>query len=182
MRATRICSVVGCGKKHYCRSYCLPHYQRVRHHGSPDAVKYGPMETRFWRQVMPVTESGCWLWIGCVNAHGYGRLNVDGTDVQLAHRVSWVIHRGAIPDGLCHKCDTPPCVNPDHLFLGDSKANMRDAMNKGRCKGAPRKLTDEQVREVRRRQLWTPDAAARELGVTPGYIRELRNFAYRERA
>lgn len=64
---------------------------------------------------------------------GYGQMNVGGRP-QLAHRLSWQIHRGAIPEGMyvCHKCDTPACVNPEHLFVGSSMDNARDKCAKGR--------------------------------------------------
>lgn len=74
----------------------------------------------------------CWMWTASCG-HGYGRLNT-GERVHRAHRVAWGIAHGSIPDGLCvlHKCDNPPCVNVDHLFLGTLKDNVRDMVSKGR--------------------------------------------------
>jgi hypothetical protein len=79
-----------------------------------------PLEERFWSKVRK-TES-CWLWTGAGGGH-YGRL-VRGGRLDLSHRVSWELHNGPIPDGLfvLHNCpggDTPACVNPDHLWLGE---------------------------------------------------------------
>lgn len=82
---------------------------------------------------IPVTESGCWLWLGWVNAKGYGRMYARGTNVG-AHRFAWSAVNGSIPAGLyvCHKCDTPSCVNPAHLFLGTPTDNNHDMVAKKR--------------------------------------------------
>lgn len=74
--------------------------------------------------------NGCWLWIGSISPTGYGQSTTGGH----AHRASWRIHRGEIPDELCvlHRCDVRPCVNPDHLFLGTRTDNSKDMVAKGR--------------------------------------------------
>lgn len=97
-------------------------------------------EVRFWPNVnrdgpapSHCPELGaCWLWTGCLGAGGYGAF-IMGRD-QYAHRASWIFANGAIPDNLCvlHKCDTPACVNPAHLFLGTTKDNIEDRQRKGR--------------------------------------------------
>src|SRR5258708_7030756 len=77
----------------------------------------------------PEPNSGCWLWMRCVDDGGYGKIGGE-----LAHRISWTAFIGPIPDDLCvlHHCDTPCCVRPDHLFLGDRKINAEDRETKGR--------------------------------------------------
>lgn len=78
-------------------------------------------------------EDGCWLWTGAKNQDGYGWFNIGRPSVG-AHRVSWRLFRGEIPDGMCvlHKCDRPPCVNPSHLWLGTQTENIADRTRKGR--------------------------------------------------
>ena len=94
--------------------------------------RWGSVVDRFWSYV-PVSEVGCWEWKGHRNTGGYGVITHNGRD-HTASRVSWEIHFGPIPDGLsiCHHCDNPPCVRPDHLFIGTHSDNMRDAFAKGR--------------------------------------------------
>jgi hypothetical protein len=87
---------------------------------------------RFWHRVQK--GSGCWEWTGKPHSEGYGRAQVAPDITEFAHRVSWVIANGPIPEGLCvlHTCDNPPCVRPSHLFLGTRGDNARDMAAKGR--------------------------------------------------
>lgn len=98
-----------------------------------------PRDEAFNERYMPEPNSGCWIWIGNANRDGYGLLTGSrkGKPYFLAHRVSWEMHKGAIPDGLhvLHRCDMPACVNPDHLFLGTHSENMHDMGRKGRGRG-----------------------------------------------
>ncbi len=91
---------------------------------------------RFWSKV--VKTDSCWKWTGC-KKDGYGRINrgARGLGSDYAHRVSWLMHNGAIPEGLCvlHRCDNPECTNPGHLFLGTKKDNSRDMISKKRGAG-----------------------------------------------
>jgi hypothetical protein len=80
-----------------------------------------------------ITEAGCWEWARGRNRLGYGQLVFAGGK-WMAHRLAWVLTKGAIPPGMfvCHKCDNPSCVNPAHLFVGDHTANQRDMIAKNR--------------------------------------------------
>jgi len=93
-----------------------------------------------------VDAGGCWMWTASCDRDGYGHLMVAGR-LRVAHRLSWELHRGPIPDGrqVCHTCDTPACVNPDHLFLGTQRDNMRDCVAKGRM---PRKGEDNNASKL----------------------------------
>jgi hypothetical protein len=101
---------------------------------------------RLLAKVEPCLIVGCWLWTDAPDEDGYGRLWVDGQTLK-AHRVSWEVHFGPIPAGaqVLHRCDTPPCINPQHLFLGSHAENMadREAKGRGRVPVPPRLRGDD---------------------------------------
>lgn len=88
-------------------------------------------EIRFWRGVKKTDT--CWLWARALTGEGYGNIWVNKKVVH-SHRFSWELHNGPIPKGVLvlHRCDTPRCVRPDHLFLGSQMDNTHDCINKGR--------------------------------------------------
>lgn len=101
----------------------------------------------------------CWLWVGSLlKLSGYGRFTFNRVTVR-AHRASFLLFRGPIADGLfvCHRCDTPRCVNPAHLFLGTAKDNTQDMIRKGRgpdrrgVLNGTAKLNSDAVRFIRDR-------------------------------
>ena len=102
--------------------------------------------TRFWAKV-DRTETGCWLWTAAKNNKGYGKLSIHGTDhiKKLAHRISWQLRYGEIPEGMhvLHLCNTPACVKPTHLFLGTHQENMQDKLNHGRAHYTSSKFSEE---------------------------------------
>ena len=126
------CTVEGCERDHKAKGFCWVHYNRFKRYGSTDDPKPTPQE-RFHNCYTLIPETTCWIWTGHVIKNGYGRIRVNGEYV-LAHRLSWKLYRGPIPEGMCvcHHCDEPSCVNPEHLFLGTHKDNMDDAVKKGR--------------------------------------------------
>lgn len=130
----------------------------------------------FWEKVEKT--KNCWIRHGAISGGGYNVLSWD-KKLKYAHRVSWMIHFGKIPKGkfVCHKCDVPNCVRPDHLFLGTQQDNLRDMIKKGRrgYTGLPgekhpsSKLTGKEVlkiREIYKKGKITQQEIARKFGVT----------------
>lgn len=125
-----------------------------------------PASFRFWKHVLVVDGDGCWEWLASKDVGGYGAFTCEGKSWK-AHRFSWVMENGPIPEGLvvCHRCDNPGCVRPSHMFIGTVADNNHDRDAKGRtargdtCEPALRprgsrcgtaKLTEQQVVEIRR--------------------------------
>lgn len=173
-------SVVGFGM-------CSKHYQRFKRYGDPHSGKrnHATVEERFWRNVQK-TES-CWFWLGTKSRNAYGIIGLGGRDKKYitAHRLSYKMHHGDIPDKcvVMHSCDNPSCVNPDHLSIGTYKDNALDAIAKGRharitpkgSKNGKSVLNEQKVLYIRSRPDVSHAKLAAELGVSASCIRGVRS-------
>ena len=133
-----------------------------------------PLVERFWSKVRKTDE--CWVWTASKDREGYGEIARPGKSAGMlgAHRVSWEIHFGPVPEDMdvLHTCDNPPCVRPDHLYLGTHADNMRDMALRGRARAGPQagednpmsKLTWEMVGGIRERYA-TGAFTQKELGI-----------------
>lgn len=149
------------------------------HHGR----SWPTIVERFWPKVAKAAgENGCWAWTAWTNNHGYGTLGDE-----YAHRISWRLHFGEIPDGMrvLHRCDNPPCVRPDHLFLGTPKDNNADMSAKGRStwgeRSASRILSDDQVLAMRLSDE-PVDVLAERFGVRPLTVWNIKTGRKRKRS
>jgi hypothetical protein len=149
----------------------------------PFRVTKTPLE-RF--EAFFVKVDGCWLWNGTKKDQGYGNFHWNvgkgrSKHIIVAHRASWLLYRGEVPAGLLvlHRCDTPACVNPDHLFLGTNQDNIDDRNAKGRQvrgeKHLSARLTPDIVRKIREVVIIPSDLLAAELGVTVRTINQIRS-------
>ena len=143
--------------------------------------------TRWSNEPHPVLGTKCLLWIaGKRCAFGYGGFKLSrGSIALLAHRASWILFNGSIPDGkwVLHKCDVPACVNPSHLFLGTHDDNMRDMAVKGRAVGGvslgenhgASVLTESDVIDIRKRrgEGQTRSSIAAIFGISPGHVGDI---------
>ena len=118
-KCCKVFQAKSCGKQ--TSRFCCP----------PCGRYFSPVEARFWERFNKTNT--CWLWNRPLQQTGYGQIFSEGRPIA-AHRLSWQLHFGAIPEGMsvCHTCDVKHCVNPSHLFLGSPKDNTHDMIKKGR--------------------------------------------------
>ena len=147
---------------------------------------------RFWDKVDVRQPNDCWTWKAATNGRpGYGAIGVNGRGggIELAHRMSWKLTNGDIPEGLyvLHSCDNRLCVNPNHLFIGTQADNLKDMRNKGRGHHASargernygHKLTAKDVSLIRREYkpfVVTNRMLAEKFGVTKGQINKIVKY------
>ncbi len=168
-----ICSVEECDNKHHALKLCEKHYRRLKNTGTTK-IRIRSREDRCWEQVHQC--DNCWTWVASTDKEGYGNFKVKRKRCR-AHIVSWEIHKGRIPAGMCvlHKCDNPPCIRPEHLFLGSVKDNSADMVTKGRSTKGTRnphaKLTEADVRNIRKRYA-TTSITQRELSAEYGVVQQ----------
>ncbi len=123
-----ICSISGCERLAKAHGWCGKHYKRWLKTGDPSQTKWGTVEERFWRKV-DKRPNGCWVWGGATGENGYGRFhdgNGERGKLLMAHRYSYELNVGPIPDGLFidHLCRNRSCVNPDHIEPVTPKENQ----------------------------------------------------------
>lgn len=124
----------------YCSQACF--YSHRRNPDQADVAK------RFWEKVHKGDAAdACWVWVASTTRRGYGTIRIGGRQLA-AHRLSWELHNGPISDGLfvCHRCDNPMCVRPDHLWLGSHTENMQDMVAKGRRVDGPSLNPEQRAR------------------------------------
>lgn len=185
--ADGLCTVEGCLRPYNSRGYCRMHLGRLYRGADIGGaeLKNKPYESlgelferNGWTERVVQPELGpCWEWNGNKFTNGYGQANLvhNGKRNHLVHRLAYEHWHGDIPKGMviCHRCDNPPCMNPDHLFSGSHKQNTQDMVAKGRHGRGGRqpasKLTEQSVREARAAYATgkiTQDALARAYGVS----------------
>lgn len=187
----RTCSVDGCDSTRIlAKGWCSKHYKRWWRHGDPlaeigrrcpdgaspeERLKYVGWTERSVRDNL---DAPCWVWQGLTDRAGYGRV-YDGDRVQAAHRYSYKTWVKSITseEFVLHKCDNPPCINPEHLFVGDDISNTADKMTKKRQANGElksnHKLSDRDIANIRAEYTGArgeQTAIGHRYGVSPSYI------------
>lgn len=181
-----ICSIDHCSEKILALKLCNKHYLRFKR-GS-DINKKSSYEMSLKERLLSFCvideKTKCWNWSGSKNRKGYGALSIKNKH-SIAHRESYKVFKGKIPNGMhvCHSCDNPSCINPDHLWLGTNKDNNNDKMEKGRFKpnygnnNGNSKLTKNDVIEIKQKinQGYDLVEISKQYNVTPENIYSIKN-------
>ena len=186
MSSVKQCDAPGCTEPFYGRGYCKAHYHRLRRFGTIEepfstTYKNASLEEKLRLGAPPGRPEECWEWQRSLTSRGYPRTSHRGVRTIMVHRLAYEVHKGPVPPGIsvCHKCDNPKCVNPNHLFLGTVTDNQRDKFWKGRhphCGTHGRaRMTDDEARMVRATAKCPDDYRrfARQFGVGYGTIYNL---------
>lgn len=184
MQPLNPCRVPGCSNpvKVLSKSLCGKHYQREMKYGDPETTVRsaygGSFEDRVAHHGYRLTDEGCWEWGGGRFDSGYGQVRIYGK-TRRAHRLAYETWVGPIPEDMVvrHKCDNPPCINPEHLELGTPLDNTRDMVKRNRRRGN-RRLSEEDVRTLR--SLYSSGTPLSKLAdlypqVTRGHLRDIIN-------
>lgn len=147
---------LNCGVKFSRRKYSASQRAAARFCSRKCGItyRYGTPAQRFMEAVSPEPNSGCWLWTKYLDRNGYGLVG-NGSDQIFAHRFAYAAFVGPLVNGMlvCHHCDNPTCVNPDHLFQATHRVNMDDMVAKQRHKFGSQhhnaRLTESDVKEIR---------------------------------
>lgn len=155
-----MCKVEGCTRDVTRKKWgeCESHYYRRTTYGNYDEQRRTQSNASWderltedkWTVTPGPLETDCWIWGRTLNSDGYATIKYHQKAYKV-YRVMWErLHGRRIPEGksALHRCDTPSCINPHHIFIGTQEDNIRDMVSKGRQR-APRGLTDDQVRQVR---------------------------------
>lgn len=195
----RICDIDGCDNKHKAKGLCPKHYERFKSYGSPYTVhpnykfeipQIPSMKEHFESKFIKKSDSECWLWNGAKDKNGYGDFNLHlNNQIKKykkvkSHRYSYELYKGKFEDSflVCHSCDNPSCINPNHLFLGTPADNAADMVNKNRSMTGERnnrsKLKCYQVLEIREKlaNKYNQTKLAKEYGVSRFVIKSIKNF------
>lgn len=173
-----ICCVLCGHDKTVGRKLCKSCYYKEKRKGTLENFPQATLADSFMNRVSKTEE--CWNWTGTKHQYGYGVVVINNKSIR-AHRYSYELHKGAIPDGLVvmHSCDNPSCVNPDHLSLGTRLDNNRDAKEKGRNATGERngqsKLSNSTIEEIRSLVGIKNTYIATIYNIDPSHVSRIRN-------